>query len=349
MFAEDADLLPTNMFKRMLTAAKRDPSQFESLCRALFGAMKTGGMVGFEAVSWFNGGLFDSDEVLGLDSDDIELCLKAADLPWDEIDPTIFGTLFVRGLDPDDRSSTGSEYTDRDKIMLIVQPVIVQPLLREWEEVRSGIVSLTEREQQTFDEELATASTFSELAEEVRSVAGRATDRPQGELFIELKKQKRVRSLDAMRSSLRAADKALVEAKAAGFARFSTFQARLRNIRVLDPACGSGNFLYLALVALKDIERQVAIEGELLGFPPSFPTIGPEALLGIELNPYAVDRRPRRDPARSARKWLARNGYRRSVGGSARRRSRPPLPLLAPFLSMLARAGWVSLWTPIHN
>lgn len=308
MFAEDAELLPTNMFKRMLTAAKRDPSQFESLCRALFGAMKTGGMVGFEVVSWFNGGLFDSDEVLGLDSDDIELCLKAAALPWDEIDPTIFGTLFVRGLDPDDRSSTGSEYTDRDKIMLIVQPVIVQPLLREWEEVRSGIVSLTEPEQQAFDEELATASTFSELAEEVRSVAGRATDRPQGELFIELKKQKRVRSLDAVRSSLRAADKALVEAKAAGFARFSTFQARLRNIRVLDPACGSGNFLYLALVALKDIERQVAIEGELLGFPPSFPTIGPEALLGIELNPYAAEL-ARVSVWIGEIQWMKRNGF----------------------------------------
>ena len=37
------------------------------------------------------------------------------------------------------------------------------------------------------------------------------------------------------------------------------------------------------------------------------------------------------------------------LGGSARRRSRPPLPLSAPFLSMLARAGRVSLWTPLHS
>jgi hypothetical protein len=58
---------------------------------------------------------------------------------------------------------------------------------------------------------------------------------------------------------------------------------------VLDPACGSGNFLYLALVELKNIERRVAIEGELLGFPPTFPAIGPEALFGIELNPYAAE------------------------------------------------------------
>jgi type I restriction-modification system DNA methylase subunit len=28
---------------------------------------------------------------------------------------------------------------------------------------------------------------------------------------------------------------------------FNAFLARLRAVRVLDPACGSGNFLYLAL------------------------------------------------------------------------------------------------------
>jgi len=33
----------------------------------------------------------------------------------------------------------------------------------------------------------------------------------------------------------------------------------------------------------------VAIEGELFGFPPSFPSIGPEALLGLEINPYAAE------------------------------------------------------------
>ena len=47
--------------------------------------------------------------------------------------------------------------------------------------------------------------------------------------------------------------------------------------------------MYLALVELKNIERRVAIEGELFGFPPSFPAIGPEALLGIEINPYAAE------------------------------------------------------------
>ncbi len=38
------------------------------------------------------------------------------------------------------------------------------------------------------------------------------------------------------------------------------FLERLRTFRVLDPACGSGNFLYLALRTLKDLEHQVMLE-----------------------------------------------------------------------------------------
>jgi type II restriction/modification system DNA methylase subunit YeeA len=67
------------------------------------------------------------------------------------------------------------------------------------------------------------------------------------------------------------------------------FLERLRMFRVLDPACGSGNFLYLALRTLKDIEHQVMLEAETLGLQRGFPTVGPESVLGIEINPYAAE------------------------------------------------------------
>ena len=67
------------------------------------------------------------------------------------------------------------------------------------------------------------------------------------------------------------------------------FLERLRTFRVLDPACGSGNFLYLALRTLKDIEHQVMLEAETLGLQRGFPAVGPEAVLGIEINPYAAE------------------------------------------------------------
>jgi len=308
MFAEDVDLLPNGMFKRMLEAAKTAPADFQRHASSLFAAMKDGGLVGFERIEWFNGGLFDDDAALALDLDDIELCLRVSGLNWSEVDPTIFGTLFVRGLDPDKRSETGSEYTDREKIMMIVEPIITRPLINEWNTVRSGIATLLEPAERAVEEALANASTFPELAEEVRSVQSHLKARTQLELFDDLVKQRRVRTLDAVRGTLRAADRALADARTKGRASFNAFLAKLRRFRVLDPACGSGNFLYLALVELKNIERRVSIEGELLGFPPEFPAIGPEALLGIEINPYAAEL-ARVSVWIGEIQWMRRNGF----------------------------------------
>ena len=113
MFAEDVGLLPADMFTRMLQQARKQPEEFAAMARALFGAMATGGLVGFEAVAWFNGGLFDDDSALPLAKSEIETTLEAAALDWSEIDPSILGTLFERGLDPDKRSQLGAHYTDR--------------------------------------------------------------------------------------------------------------------------------------------------------------------------------------------------------------------------------------------
>ena len=70
---------------------------------------------------------------------------------------------------------------------------------------------------------------------------------------------------------------------------YRTFLARLRAFRVLDPACGSGNFLYVSMLELKNLEQSVIVDAEAMGLEPSFPAIGPEAVLGIEINSYAAD------------------------------------------------------------
>jgi hypothetical protein len=173
--------------------------------------------------------------------------------------------------------------------MMIIEPVITRPLIREWEAVKASIISTIEPAQKALEEAVKSAAGYPELAEEVRTVQGRLVERPQLELFDSLTKQRRVRAVDSVRASLRSASRALDAAEAEGKGAYDRFMARLRAFRVLDPACGSGNFLYLALVELKNIERRVAIEGELLGFPRSFPAIGPEALLGIEINAYAAE------------------------------------------------------------
>ena len=139
MFAEDVGLLPGAMFTRMLEHARRAQETFETLARDLFGAMSEGGRVGFETVEWFNGGLFEDDATLPMDRAQIETTLEASELDWSNIDPSILGTLFERGLDPDKRSQLGAHYTDRDKIMRIIDPVVVRPLLAEWEAAKAGI------------------------------------------------------------------------------------------------------------------------------------------------------------------------------------------------------------------
>ncbi len=67
------------------------------------------------------------------------------------------------------------------------------------------------------------------------------------------------------------------------------FLDRLARLRALDPACGSGNFLVLALLGLKDLEHQVILEAEALGVPRAFPMVGPESVLGIEISPFAAE------------------------------------------------------------
>ncbi len=69
----------------------------------------------------------------------------------------------------------------------------------------------------------------------------------------------------------------------------SQYLERLRNLQILDPACGSGNFLYLALQGVKDIENRANLECEMLGLQPRLPIVGPEILRGIEINPLAAE------------------------------------------------------------
>ena len=59
---------------------------------------------------------------------------------------------------------------------------------------------------------------------------------------------------------------------------------------MLDPACGSGNFLYLALKTLKDVEHRVNLEAEQLGLQRELIIeTSPANVLGIEINPYAAE------------------------------------------------------------
>ena len=71
---------------------------------------------------------------------------------------------------------------------------------------------------------------------------------------------------------------------------FLGYLERLKHFRVLDPACGSGNFLYLSLKALKDLEHRANLDAESLGLHRQVSIeVSPSNVMGIELNAYAAE------------------------------------------------------------
>ena len=64
------------------------------------------------------------------------------------------------------------------------------------------------------------------------------------------------------------------------------FLDRLAGVTVLDPACGSGNFLYVSLALLKGLEKESTTWAGLQGAPFES-RVHPRQLLGIEIDPYA--------------------------------------------------------------
>ena len=75
-------------------------------------------------------------------------------------------------------------------------------------------------------------------------------------------------------------------------AEITRFHNQLCEVKILDPACGSGNFLYVALEHLKRLEGEVldaaAGFGENLLLDLSTHTVDPHQFLGIEVNPRAA-------------------------------------------------------------
>jgi len=72
--------------------------------------------------------------------------------------------------------------------------------------------------------------------------------------------------------------------------QFVRWLEALKAYRLLDPACGSGNFLFLGLKALKDIEHKSHLDAASFGLDREADLVtGPHNVLGIELNEYAAE------------------------------------------------------------
>lgn len=246
MFAEDVGLLERGLLTRVLRRAREHPDRSQGYFQELFTAMQGGGEFWGTDVRHFNGGLFDDGAALPITQGDADRLLQAATLDWAEVEPAIFGTLFEQSLDAATRSKRGAHYTSVPDILRVTDPVVMQPLRREWAKVKADA------------EVLAT------------------------------KRGGRRAALDALQA----------------------FHARLGDVTVLDPACGSGNFLVVTLGQLLDLEHEVRLLAFELGAGPFDlpPRVHPRQLRGLEIEPFAHE-------LASVSVWIAYFQWKSAHGG----------------------------------
>jgi len=223
-FAEDSGLLPHGIFGEICKIGLDDTQLFAETLEDLFRCMAHGGRFGVHKIRHFNGHLFNDATVFELTPDEIRALAAAATASWQNIQPSIMGTLFERALDDSQRSQLGAHYTSEEDIRTLVEPVLMAPLRREWTAIRHDLAPAI--------------------------LLGRGTP--------------------AERSSL------------------AGFQKKIAAVTVLDPACGSGNFLYVALQCLLGLEKEVITAAAQLDWTLA-PLVSVQQLRAIELNAYAYE------------------------------------------------------------
>lgn len=271
MFAEDVNLLPEQVLTSMIEQRwLPKPHLFPAGIEALWRLMNEGGE-NFQLgrVLRFNGGLFASPAALPLDKEALGVLLEAAKCDWSNVEPSIFGTLLERALDPKERHRLGAHYTPRAYVERLVRPTIEEPLRAEWDVVQAEVRELVKK---AGEEPVKPALTEAEYLAKGPGAKARQAAMKDYEKAVKQRKAK----LDEARRLLHG------------------FHERLTKIRILDPACGSGNFLYVALDLMKRLEGEVlgalqdlGVRQELLAADAL--RVMPGQFLGIEVKRWAKE------------------------------------------------------------
>ncbi|MGN0691102.1 MAG: DNA methyltransferase [Oscillospiraceae bacterium] len=173
---------------------------------------------------YVNGGLFadESIEIPHFNEEIVELLLKKAseDFDWSMISPTIFGAVFESTLNPETRRSGGMHYTSIENIHKVIDPLFLDDLKAELEEIK----------------QYKQPKTITEKVEK--------------------------------------------------------FKDKLANLKFLDPACGSGNFLTETYISLRRLENE-AIKltldnGQMMFDMEGVIRVSIGQFYGIEINDFAV-------------------------------------------------------------
>ena len=101
------------------------------------------------AFPYVNGGLFADENIVipRLDETIVDLILRKAseDFDWSAISPTIFGAVFESTLNPETRRSGGMHYTSIENIHKLIDPLFLDGLKAEYEEIKTVSVDRTRK------------------------------------------------------------------------------------------------------------------------------------------------------------------------------------------------------------
>lgn len=112
------------------------------------------------AFPYVNGGLFSDEhiEIPPFTDEIMDLILRNASdsFDWSEISPTIFGAVFESTLNPETRRSGGMHYTSIENIHKVIDPLFLDDLKAELEEIKKiAVVKTKERKLREFQDKLA--------------------------------------------------------------------------------------------------------------------------------------------------------------------------------------------------
>ncbi len=301
LFADSIGLLPEHVFRDMVRAHRTRPKKFRLKLTDLFAAMSAQDpddrYFGTHDIKYFNGGLFNDNRTIELNEGDMGILYDAAkDLDWSHIEPAIFGTLFERSLDADKRSLIGAHYTSSADILLLIEPVVMQPLRRRWAEIQQQITTALNSNHDSTNHTAAsvaerearhTAASAAEI--EARHTAASAAERDKqiNRTSGFSRRDEAAPALSPARDTQPKTQPTLRQ-RAAAEDLLSIWLDELTAVTVLDPACGSGNFLYIALQQLLDLwkeSKNFALSHGLAVVRPG--KVTPRQLFGIETDPYA--------------------------------------------------------------
>lgn len=255
-----------------------------------------------EKVPYFNGGLFENPTALPLSGTQITLLLHAATKDWSDVEPAIFGTLLERALDPRDRHKLGAHYTPRSYVDRLVTPTLLDPLREQWDAAKTA-AALHHAESITAEAE----------ADELRAASSTAVSSGNK------------KKADTLAKKIEKSEKKARAERLAAVQPITDFHHFLCETKVLDPACGSGNFLYVAMARMKELEAEVldllteiapkeTLTAEMEGFK-----VRPNQFLGLEINERAT-------AIAQLVLWIGYFQWHKKATGKADTNDRPLLP-----------------------